>query len=89
MIVVTSWTRQPGDNVHQYQIQAFADTKEEVVPGATFDGMPDGTMEPGSRVTTAKGEIGLLKSDGTWSWVENGGGGGTTVAMVSDALVLS
>lgn len=87
MIVVTSWSRQPGDNVHQYQIVAFADTKEEVVPGATFDGMPDGTMEPGSKVITAKGEEAYLKSDGTWNWVDSKQG--TNVDFNGDALVLS
>lgn len=69
MIVVTSWTRQPGDSINQYQIQAFADTKEEVVPGATFEGMPAGEMQPGSSVVTAKGEVAFLKSDGTFNWV--------------------
>ena len=70
MIVVTNYSRQPGDSLKQYQIQAFADTKTEVVPGATFEGMPvGGEMQPGSSVVTAKGEIAFLKSDGTWSWV--------------------
>lgn len=90
MIVVTSWSKQPDDTLDQYQIQAFADTKEEVVPGAKFVGMPvNGQMQPGSRVITAKGEVARLKSDGTWVWAENGGGGGgTTVAFDDDALVL-
>ncbi len=70
MIVVTSWSKQPDDTLDQYMVKAFADTKEEVVPGATFVGLPvNGQMQPGSSVLTAKGEVAFLKSDGTWSWV--------------------
>lgn len=69
MITVTGWSKQPGDGIKEYQIQAFADNKAEVVPGAEFVGMPDGDMQHGSSVVTASGEVGFLKSDGTWSWV--------------------
>ena len=72
MITVTNITKQPGDGINEYQIQAFADTKEEVVPGAEFVGMPSGTMQHGSRVVTSDGEIGFLKSDGTWNWTQLG-----------------
>ena len=70
MITVTSISHQPGDFLNQYQITAFADTKEEVVPGATFVGMPSGEMQHGSSVITADGDVAFLKSDGTWNWVE-------------------
>lgn len=90
MIKVTSYARQPGDEFNKVQVKAFADTKAEVTAEATFIGLPeDAIMMPGSSVTTAAGEIGLLKSDGTWNWIQNGGGGDTTVNMVADALVLS
>lgn len=70
MITVTNITKQPGDGIKQYQISAFADTKEEVVPGAEFVGMPaDGEMQHGSSVITADGDMAFLKSDGTWNWV--------------------
>ena len=69
MITVTSISHQPGDSTDQYQITAFADTKEEVVPGATFVGMPSGEMQHGSQVVTADGDVAFLKSDGTWNWV--------------------
>lgn len=69
MITVTGWTKQPGDGNRDYQIEAFADTKEEVVPGATFVGMPSGEMQHGSSVLTAAGDVGFLKSDGTWAWL--------------------
>ena len=73
MITVTDLKRQPGDSVKQYQVSAFADTKEEVVPGAEFIGMPtDGEMQHGSSIVTADGEIGYLKSDGTWNWTQLG-----------------
>lgn len=72
MITVTNITKQPGDGINEYQIQAFADTKEEVVPGATFFGMPSGVMQHGSSVITADGDIGFLKSDGTWNWTSLG-----------------
>ena len=90
MIVVTNLSKQPDDSLWQYQVEAFADTKEELVPGVEFVGMPPkGEMQPGSRVTTAKGEVARLKSDGTWEWATNGGGAGTTVSFNNDAMVLS
>lgn len=69
MITVTKIIHQPGDSDQDYQIEAFADTKEEVVPGATFVGMPTGNMQHGSSVLTAAGDVGFLKSDGTWAWL--------------------
>ena len=69
MITVTKINHQPGDTSGEYQIEAFADTKEEVVPGATFVGMPTGEMQHGSSVFTADGNIGFLKSDGTFAWL--------------------
>ena len=70
MIEVTSLTKQPGDSLKQYQIQAFADTKEEVVPGAVFNHLPvDAEIQPGSTVVTADGDVAFYKSDGTWNWV--------------------
>ena len=57
-------------DLNTYLIDAVADTKSEVVPGATFVGLPDGAeIEMGSDVMTAKGEMAFMKSDGTWSWV--------------------
>lgn len=69
MITVTKIIHQPGDSDQDYQIEAFADTKEEVVPGATFVGMPTGNMQHGSSVLTAAGDVGFLKSDNTWAWL--------------------
>ena len=90
MIKVTSYARQPGDELNKYQVKAFADTKEEVTAGATFVGLPEnGIMMPESRVVTAAGEVALLDSQGNWNWQTNGGGSGTVVNMVNDALVLS
>ena len=70
MIEVTSLTKQPGDSLKQYQVQAFADTKDEVVPGAVFHNLPvDAEIQPGSTVITADGDVAFYKSDGTWNWV--------------------
>lgn len=54
-------------------VTLFADTKEEVVPGAQIIGMPKLpgplTIGMGSSVVTASGEVAFMKSDGTWNWV--------------------
>ena len=90
MIKVTSYSRQPGDELNKYQVKAFADTKEEVTSEAVFVGLPEnGIMMPESRVVTAAGEVALLDSEGNWNWQSNGGGGGTTVSFNNDAMVLS
>lgn len=68
MIKVTHITNTDG-NENSYLIEAFADTKEEVATG-TFVGLPEGaTIEMGSSVFTANGELALMKSDGTWNWL--------------------
>lgn len=44
----------------------LADSKAEVTDNLTFD---DGyKMDFGSFVITGDGEVGMLKSDGTWGW---------------------
>jgi hypothetical protein len=54
-------------------VTLFADTKEEVVPGATIHGLPklpqQVTIAMGSSVITASGDVAFMKSDGTWNWV--------------------
>lgn len=58
-----------GDNFHSFDVSLYADTKEEVTPNATIDGLPDGaTIEPGSTVYTAALEVGVYQSDGTVKW---------------------
>lgn len=50
-------------------VHLFADAKEDVVPGAEIVGLPDGyEMEAGSDVYTGDFHLGILLSDGTWSW---------------------
>ena len=49
----------------------FADTKSEVSSMVLDDviGFPKGcTLEAGSTVLTASGELAFLKSDNTWQW---------------------
>lgn len=70
MIELTKLERQPGDGFDKYQIQAFADTKEEVVPGCQIHNLPaDVVIQPGSSIVTADGDVAFYKSDGTWNWV--------------------
>lgn len=69
MIKVTSITNTDSDE-HTFKISAFADTKAEVTDDAEFVGLPAGaTIEMGSSVMTASGELAFMKSDGTWNWV--------------------
>ena len=52
------------------EVSLFADTKSEVLPNMTIQGMPDGyTIAQGSDVITASAEMAFMKSDGQWSWV--------------------
>lgn len=56
-------------DLNTYLIDAVADTKSEVVPGARYIGLPEGaTIEQGSTLMTADWEVATMKSDGTWSW---------------------
>lgn len=58
-------------NENTFKISAFSDTKEEVTSDAVFIGLPEGaTIEMGSAVMTASGELAFMKSDGTWNWVD-------------------
>lgn len=69
MIKVTSLTNTDTDE-NTFKISAFADTKVEVVPGAEFVGLPSGaSIEMGSSLMTAAGELAFMKSDGNWNWV--------------------
>lgn len=69
MIKVTNLTNTDSDE-NTFKISAFADTKDEVTAGAEFKGLPAGaTIEMGSSVLTASGELAFMKSDGTWNWV--------------------
>ena len=53
----------------QAKVDLFSDTKSEVVPGATIVGLPaDVTIAQSSSVFTASGDLGFMKSDGTWNW---------------------
>ena len=61
---------QYGKAVNEAVCYLFADTKEEVVDGATIDNMPSGyTLAMGTYVITASGDIAFLNSDLEWVWV--------------------
>ena len=47
----------------------YADSKSEVVDGATVEGLGDiGLMATGSICITSDFEVGMKTSSGTWSW---------------------
>lgn len=69
MIKVESKINTDSDE-NSFKIEAFADTKEEVVPGATFVGLPkNAKIEMGSVVRTADLDIAYMQSTGNWHWV--------------------
>ena len=68
MITVTE-IKNTDKNPNSFLISAFEDTKAEVASG-TFIGLPEGaSIEMGSDVMTASGEIAFMKSDGNWNWL--------------------
>lgn len=68
MIKVTSLMNTDMEK-NTYKISAFADTKSEVGT-SSIEGLPkDATIEMGSSIMTAAGELAFMKSDGNWSWV--------------------
>lgn len=69
MIKVTSMTN-TDQNENSYKVSLFADTKEEVSTATEIVGFPEGaTIEMGSSILTASGEVAFMKSDGTWNWL--------------------
>ena len=79
MAVIATKLSNADGNINTVRASLFADTKSEVRPGMTIIGLSrDYSLEMGSNVITASGECGFLKSDGTWSWIASGGGGGGT-----------
>lgn len=68
MIKVTD-IKNSDANPNTFLISAFADTKAEVATGE-FIGLPENaTIEMGSDIMTAAGEMAFMKSDGTWNWL--------------------
>lgn len=54
-------------------VDLFADTKEEVTSDMTVDQIPEGyEIELGSSCITAAGDLGFMKSTGSWQWVGEG-----------------
>lgn len=68
-MIVVQELKNTDENNNSYKISAFADTKAEVGT-SEFVGLPaNATIEMGSTVMTASGELAFMKSDGTWNWV--------------------
>lgn len=69
MIIVQELSENDG-NLKTVKVQLFADAKSEVTADANIIGLPTGkSIEMGSSVITAAGEVAFMKSDGTWNWV--------------------
>lgn len=54
------------------KVSLFADDQSDITDGMEIIGLPEyywGKLEPGSTALTAAGEVGFLKSDGTWNWL--------------------
>lgn len=71
MIKVNDLRNTDGDR-NTVLISAFSDTKAEVAttPISDYIGMPKNmTIEMGSDMMTADGEMAFMKSDGTWNWL--------------------
>ena len=69
MIKVDS-IKNTDSNYNSFKVSLFADNKAEVIPGAAIEGLPsNATIEMGSSVITANGELAFMKSDGTWNWI--------------------
>lgn len=49
--------------------QIYADQKSEVTSGASVEGLGDiSQLAAGSTCLTSGFDVGILKSDGTWTW---------------------
>ncbi len=69
MVRVTSMTLNDSDKSAKVFLEA--DTKSEMSSISTDDieGFPSGyTIDFFSKVLTSSGELGIMKSDGTWNW---------------------
>ena len=54
----------------EYLCTVFADTKDEVTGTSISDFLPGSVLSAGSIALTGAWDVGILKSDGTWSWKE-------------------
>lgn len=55
-------------NDKEYLCTLYADTKTEVSGTSLVDFVSGAKLSPGSTVITGGWDVGILKSDGTWSW---------------------
>ena len=72
MIKVMEIRNTDADN-RTVKVSLFSDTKDEVATTSLDDviGFPSGmSVEFGSDLITADGDVAFMKSDGTWNWVE-------------------
>ena len=57
----------PNTNDTRMVYELFADTKAEVVPGASVEGLT-GDIPVGTKLVTASGEVARMTSTGEWTW---------------------
>ena len=68
-MIIVQEVKNTDSNPNSYKVSLFADTKAEVGVSPIV-GLPENaTIEIGSTVMTASGELAFMKSDGTWNWV--------------------
>lgn len=70
LIKVEKWETGTEDNKKNVVAEFRADAKTDITDEMRVIGMPSSyNLQFGSYVCTAAGEVGILQSDGTWSWV--------------------
>ena len=69
-MIIAKEKKNTDHDENTFEVYLFADSKSEVVPGATIIGLPKNAgIEPGSRCMTADGDFAYMKSDGNWNWI--------------------
>ncbi len=67
---ITKIVRRTNGEIASVKISAFADTKSEVTANAHYEGLPEGaSIMFGSSIMTAEGDVGFMKSNGSWNWL--------------------
>ena len=68
MVKVSAIKLNPAEK--KAEVSLFSDTKTEITSDMEVVGLPEGyTIDSGSTVVTASGELAFMKSDGSWNWL--------------------
>ena len=88
LIKVEKWETGTEDNKKNVVAELRADSKEDITDDMRVIGMPSSyNLQFGSYVCTKAGDIGILGSDGTWSWVGEEEEGTRTLSLAKPAVV--